>query len=181
MTCPERVPVRLARKQTGKGDSANPGYFVAIVLALLALFSAPAQSAASELKEQTQAAWDSYIHSACSRAEARARESSFLRINDLPERRLRVHAGETLVWREGDGHVELVRIAVHPIDHRAHEPGDLESLALCHVCLELCFHTGLQSHPCHGPVHLNSSQQIRSHPTGGKHQADSTAALTTRS
>lgn len=108
MACPKRVPVRLARKQTGKGDSANPGYFVAIVLALLALFSAPAQSAASELKEQTQAAWDSYVHSACTRAEARARESSFLRINDLPERRLRVHAGETLVWSEGDGHAATV-------------------------------------------------------------------------
>lgn len=108
MACSKRVPVKLARKQRAKDDGANPGHFVAIVLALLALFSAPVQSVASELKEQTQAAWESYIHSACSRAEARARESSFLRINDLPERRLHVHAGETLVWREGDVHAAAV-------------------------------------------------------------------------
>ena len=103
MACSRRVPARLARKQRGKGASVNHGYFVLIMLALLALVSAPAESAASELKDQTRVAWDSYVRSACLRSEARARESSFLRISDLPDRRLHVHAGETLVWREGDG------------------------------------------------------------------------------
>src|SRR5207302_4717590 len=103
MACSRRVPARLARKQRGKGASVNHGYFVLIMLALLALVSAPAESSASELKDQTRVALDSYVRSACLRLEARARESSFLRISDLPDRRLHVHAGETLVWREGDG------------------------------------------------------------------------------
>ena len=91
-------------KKQKEPDDANRGFFIAIVLLLLTIIAAPAQSAGSELKEQTQAAWDTYIHSARSRAEARAKESPFLRMNDLPETRLRVRAGETSVWRQNDGH-----------------------------------------------------------------------------
>ncbi len=87
-----------------EGGISTPSYFLSIVLALFALVSAPAQSTANDLKEQTLAAWDGYISSACSRAEARANESLFLRIDEVPERRLQVRAGETRVWRESEGH-----------------------------------------------------------------------------
>src|SRR5947209_11253474 len=92
------------REQRRKADGANRGYLMALVLALLALLSAPAQSMASELKDQTLAAWDGYISSACVRAEIRAKESPFLRISQLPETRRRVQAGEISVWREGEDH-----------------------------------------------------------------------------
>ncbi len=92
------------KEQRRKGDGANHGYRMALVLALLALLSAPAQSTASELKDQTLAAWDGYISSACVRAEIRAKESPFLRISELPETRRRVQAGEISVWREGEDH-----------------------------------------------------------------------------
>ena len=92
------------KEQRRKGDGANHGYLMALVLALLALLSAPAQSTASELKDQTLAAWDGYISSACVRAEIRAKESPFLRISELPETRRRVQAGEISVWREGEDH-----------------------------------------------------------------------------
>ena len=75
-----------------------------IVLTLLALFSVPAQSSANELKEQTLAEWNDYVHSACMRTEERAEESPFLRVSEQPERRERARAGEIIVWREGDGH-----------------------------------------------------------------------------
>ena len=83
---------------------SNRAFFLSIVLALFALVSAPASSAGNDLKEQTLAAWDGYVSSTCSRAEARAKESPFLRIDDTPERRLQVRAGETTVWRESAGH-----------------------------------------------------------------------------
>ncbi len=75
-----------------------------IVLTLLALFSVPAQSSANELKEQTLAEWNDYVHSACMRTEERAEDSPFLRVSEQPERRERARAGEIVVWREGDGH-----------------------------------------------------------------------------
>ena len=75
-----------------------------IVLTLLALFSVPAQSSANELKEQTLAEWNDYVHSACMRTEERAEDSPFLRVSEQPERRERARAGEIIVWREGDGH-----------------------------------------------------------------------------
>jgi hypothetical protein len=56
------------------------------------------------LKEQTLAAWDGYVSSTCSRAEARAKESPFLQIDEVAGRRLQVRAGETTVWRESEGH-----------------------------------------------------------------------------
>jgi hypothetical protein len=87
-----------------EGASSTPSYFLSIVLALLALLSAPVQSTANDLKEQTLAAWDGYVDSACSRAEARAKESPFLRIDEEPKRRPQVRAGETTVWRESAGH-----------------------------------------------------------------------------
>jgi len=82
----------------------NRVYFLSIVLALFALVSAPASSMGNDLKEQTLTAWDGYVSTTCSRAEARAKESPFLRIDDTPERRLQVRAGETTVWRERAGH-----------------------------------------------------------------------------
>jgi hypothetical protein len=75
-----------------------------IVLALSALFSVPAQSSANELREQTLAEWNDYVHSACLRTEERGVDSPFLRVSELPERRERARAGEIIVWREGDGH-----------------------------------------------------------------------------
>ena len=87
------------KEQRRKGDGANHGYLMALVLALLALLSAPAQSTASELKDQTLAAWDGYISSACVRAEIRAKESPFLRISELPETRRRVQAGDRTAQR----------------------------------------------------------------------------------
>lgn len=85
-----------------KPAGISRGYFMGIALVVLALVSAPAQS--YDLKEETLAGWGDYISSACLRAEPSAKRSSFLRINELPEGRLRVREGETLVWRESDGH-----------------------------------------------------------------------------
>jgi hypothetical protein len=90
------------------GDDAPRSYLPGIVLALVALFSFPAQSSASELKEQTLAEWNDYVRSACLRAEGRAKASPFLRISELPERRARGRAGEIIVWREGNGHPATV-------------------------------------------------------------------------
>jgi hypothetical protein len=90
--------------QIAKGRVSTRGYFLSIMLASLALVSAPAQSTANDLKEQTLAAWDGYVNSACSQAEARANESPFLRIDQVTGRRLQVRAGETTVWRETDRH-----------------------------------------------------------------------------
>jgi hypothetical protein len=90
--------------QIAEGAVSTRGYFLSIVLASFALLLAPAQSTANDLKEQTLAAWDGYVNSACSRAEARAKEPPFLRIDEVPERRLQVRAGETTVWRESEGH-----------------------------------------------------------------------------
>ena len=86
------------------GKHWRGSYLAAIVLALLALFSVPAQSSANELKEQTLAEWNDYVHSACLRTEGRAEESPFLRVSEVPEGRDRARAGEVIVWREGDGH-----------------------------------------------------------------------------
>src|SRR5580704_4022026 len=94
----------LGQARTAKGDVPAQRYFLWIVLALFALMLAPAQSTANDLKEQTLGAWDGYVNSACSRAEARAKESPFLRIDEVPERRPQVRAGETTVWREREGH-----------------------------------------------------------------------------
>lgn len=91
-------PGRLA------GKHWRGSYLAAIVLALLALFSVPAQSSANELKEQTLAEWNDYVHSACLRTEGRAEEFPFLRVSEVPEGRDRARAGEIIVWREGDGH-----------------------------------------------------------------------------
>jgi hypothetical protein len=87
-------------EQNANSHSANRVYFLSSVLALLAVISIAAQSNASELREQTRVAWDTYVGSACLRAETRAKETPFLRISEQPERRLRVRQGETLVWRE---------------------------------------------------------------------------------
>lgn len=92
------------KTQIGHGYVANRGYLLSIVLALSVVVSAPAQSSANDLNEQTLAAWDGYVNSACSRAEARAKESPFLRIDDVPERRLQVRAGLTTAWRESGRH-----------------------------------------------------------------------------
>jgi len=90
------------------GDDARRSFLAGIALALLALFLTPAQSRASELKQQTLAEWNDYIHSACLRTEERAKASPFLRISEPPERRARARAGEIIVWREGDGHAVKV-------------------------------------------------------------------------
>src|SRR5689334_9158438 len=91
-------------REQGRNGRAKHSYFTTIALVLLAVVSAPGRSAANELKEQTQAAWDNYINSLCSRAEARAPEWPFLRISEQPDRRNDVQAGEIVVWREGPGH-----------------------------------------------------------------------------
>ena len=83
-------------------------YLASLVLAFVALLSAPTPSMATDLKEQTLTAWDGYIGSACLRADVRAKQAPFLRISEVPERRLRVHAGETLVWREIGDHPATV-------------------------------------------------------------------------
>ena len=88
---------------------------VYLALAFVALLSAPTRSRATELKEQTLTAWDGYIGSACLRADVSAKQSPFLRISELSERRLRVHAGETLVWRESEVHPATVP---HGLVHR---------------------------------------------------------------
>jgi hypothetical protein len=85
-----------------KPAGVSPGYVIAIAFVLLALISVPAQS--RDLKEETLAAWNGYIRSACVREEASAKRSPFLQISELPERRLRVRTGETVVWPAGDGH-----------------------------------------------------------------------------
>jgi len=87
-----------------EGGILTSSYFLSIVLALFALLSTPARSTANDLKEQTLAAWDGYVSSSCSRAEARAKESPFLQIDEVAGRRLQVRAGETTVWRESEGH-----------------------------------------------------------------------------
>ena len=92
------------REHKRKDGRTNHSYLATVALALLALVSAPGQSGASELKEQTQVAWDNYVHSARARAEACTKESHFLRISDVPERQRDVQAGEIVVWREGSGH-----------------------------------------------------------------------------
>ncbi len=97
-----RDRVGLSRRAKREIDHARGGYLGAIVLALFALFTAPAQSNASELKEQTLAEWNDYVHSACLRAEERGQDSAFLRVSEVPERRDRARAGEIIVWREGD-------------------------------------------------------------------------------
>ncbi len=94
--------VGRSRKARREVDYARGGYLGAIVLALFALFTAPAQSNANELKEQTLAEWNDYVHSACLRTEERAEDSPFLHISEVPERRDRARAGEIIVWREGD-------------------------------------------------------------------------------
>ena len=83
-------------------DRASRSYLAAIVLALFALFSAPAQSSANELKEQTLTEWNNYVHAACLRTEERGEDSPFLRVSEQPGRRDRARAGEIIVWREGD-------------------------------------------------------------------------------
>ena len=83
-------------------DRAGRSYLAAIVLGLFALFSAPAQSSANELKEQTLAEWNDYVHAACLRTEERGEASPFLRVSEQPGRRDRTRAGEIIVWREGD-------------------------------------------------------------------------------
>lgn len=99
----------LQATASGKAHNAETGistasYLPSIVLALFVLMSAPAQSVANDLKEQTLAAWDGYVNSACARAVARAKESPFLQIDDVTGRRLQVRAGETTVWRESGGY-----------------------------------------------------------------------------
>jgi hypothetical protein len=93
---------RLTRKAEALASHARGSYLGAIVLALFALFTAPARSNASELKEQTLAEWNDYVHSACLRPEERGPDSPFLRVSEVPERRDRARAGEIIVWREGD-------------------------------------------------------------------------------
>ena len=93
---------RLTRKAEALVSHARGSYLGAIVLALFALFTAPARSNASELKEQTLAEWNDYVHSACLRPEERGQDSPFLRVSEVPERRDRARAGEIIVWREGD-------------------------------------------------------------------------------
>jgi hypothetical protein len=96
------------RSERTTTDRRNRPYFVPLVLALVALLSAPRQSSANELKEETKAAWEnyigSYISSSCLRAEVSAKESAFLRVNELPQGSVRLRAGETLVWREKGDH-----------------------------------------------------------------------------
>lgn len=97
----ERGLARKARVDASRSRGGH-GYLAAIMLALFALFSVPAQSSASELREQTLAEWNDYVHSACLRTEERGEGSPFLDISEQPERRERARAGEIIVWREGD-------------------------------------------------------------------------------
>jgi hypothetical protein len=94
----------FGRTQIARDGASARGYLLWIVLALIAMLSAPAKSAANDLKEQTLAAWNGYVSSACSRAETRAKESPFLQIDKVPGLRLQVRAGATTVWRETEGH-----------------------------------------------------------------------------
>jgi hypothetical protein len=102
--CSNRDLARPSGNQRVRGRVANSGGILWVLVALFAFVSAPAK--ANGLKEETLARWNDYISSACLTAEARAKRSPFLRISELPERRLHVRAGETLVWRESDGHLE---------------------------------------------------------------------------
>src|ERR1700733_3367133 len=99
---------RVTRKAEAVASHARGSYLGAIVLALLALFTVPARSNANELKEQTLAEWNDYVHSACLRMEERGQDSPFLRVSEVPERRERARAGEIIVWREGDRERERV-------------------------------------------------------------------------
>ena len=79
-----------------------------IVLASLSLFSSPMRSAPAELKEQTLAAWDEYVHWLSSRSEMRVKQSPFLWISELPPRRAEVHAGYIPVWQQATDHSKKV-------------------------------------------------------------------------
>ena len=85
-----------------RSSGTRHSYLGWIVVALFTLVSLPAQS--HDLKEETLAGWDDYISSACLRGEASAKRTPFLHINELPERKRQVQAGETVVWRESDCH-----------------------------------------------------------------------------
>ena len=95
-------------KEIGRAHGARHYYFLSTAFTLLTLVSASAQAAASDLQNQTLAAWDSCIRSTWSRSELRTNQSPFLRITGLPEMRRRVRAGETFVWRPSDGHADKV-------------------------------------------------------------------------
>jgi hypothetical protein len=98
---PTLGPNSFSPPQTRVTDGAIHRCFVPSVLALVVLLSFPTKSAATDLKEKTLTAWDGYMRSACLSTEARAKDSPFLRISELPERLLHVQAGEIPVWREG--------------------------------------------------------------------------------
>jgi hypothetical protein len=90
-------------RESSKPHRAAPRYFLSAAFALLLFASVSAQAAPTELETQTVAAWDGYIRSTCARTEVRLDQSPFLRISEVPERRLRVRAGEIYVWPRSDG------------------------------------------------------------------------------
>lgn len=86
------------RKGTRKARRSNR-YLISITLALLASVSAPALSAANDLKDETLTAWESYVDSVRERTEASANQPAFLRLSVLPDALRRVQAGDVSVWR----------------------------------------------------------------------------------
>lgn len=94
------IPAELSR--TGKGHRRGLQHILLTTLAFSVFICAPLKLSANDLRDQTLAAWDAYVGAASARAEARAKDTFFLRISELPGERMRVRAGETLVWREGD-------------------------------------------------------------------------------
>src|SRR5579872_6334738 len=110
-----RVPAQRTndRMSTREIAAAKYVHLASVMLTFMALLFAPTQSIATDLKEQTLTAWNGYIRSACLRADMRAKQSPFLRISELPERRLRLRAGETLVWRESEDHPTVPHGLVH--------------------------------------------------------------------
>jgi hypothetical protein len=89
-------------------------WLISLVLASVGLFFVSTPANANELKEQTLAGWNRYVNSACLREGASSNESSFLRIDELPQARARVRGGEVLVWRQDH---EYSRSVPHGLIH----------------------------------------------------------------
>lgn len=77
---------------------------VLLGVAMLAFGLVPQQTAARDLNRPTLAAWDAYVNSASRRIETQVRGSSFLQIDEKPEQRRQVDAGEIAVWPDGGSH-----------------------------------------------------------------------------
>ena len=103
------MSVSVASRQANESHRC----FLPIILALTILLSSPVPSGATELDKKTLAAWDGYVRSARLRVEGRAKSSSFLRLDELPDNRFRVRAGGIPVWPEAGTPMPVPRGLIH--------------------------------------------------------------------